>query len=495
MNMENFLRSGYKGNLLALIAGALLTLSFAPFYIYPLAIISPAVLFALWLRLNKKQAFWRGWIYGLGFFGTGVSWVFISINEYSDATVAMATILTMLFVAVLAVFPGFTGYLAKRFFKRRTENQIIFAMPAIWLLLEWARSWIFTGFPWLLLGDSQLFSPLKGYAPVFGVYGITLAVAVSSGLLLNSAINFRKDNKKRAVINLLIMGLIWSTGAGLSAIKWTKPSGDPIKVSLIQGNIDQGNKWDQSKLMPTLDLYKNLTEKHLDSKIIIWPEDAVPLPLQYAEGFIEDVADKAKANNSTVITGIPVKNGEENTYFNAVVAVGSNYSYYLKNRLVPFGEYTPLQKYLKGFMQQFNLPMANMVPGGIKNQKPLLIGDLKIATFICYEIAYPELARFKGDDTGILLTVSNDAWFGKSIALAQHFAMAQMRSLELGRPSIFVSNTGITAIAKPNGALQSSISPHKVNVLTDTIQPMTGTTYWQKHGMDPILLMMLVFYL
>ncbi len=492
MKIDQLLKPGIFGNCLALLAGAILTLAFAPFFIFPLAILSPALLLALWLHLTPKQAFLRGWLFGLGLFGTGVYWVFISIHTYGNASILLAGFITSVFIAFLALFPAYCGYLLNRYFPYPTEAKIIFAFSSIWLLLEWIRSWLFTGFPWLLLGDSQIYSPLKGYAPIMSVYGVSLVVLLSSGLLVNSVIKAHKHHYKSMVLNLLLIGTLWITGYGLSFLSWTKPQGSPIQVSLIQGNIDQGVKWSDDHLASTLKLYHKLTQENWGSKIIIWPENAIPLSLQNAMPFVDKLGEEAKDNKATLITGIPIQNGNENNYFNAVIAVGHDFNFYLKQRLVPFGEYTPFANYLTKVMDHFNIPMSSMVPSNRKT-KPLYAQGIEIATFICYEIAFPELVKLQNDNIGILLTVSNDAWFGHSIASSQHMAMAQMRAIELARPVLFVSNTGITSIIRPNGTIQSSIPAFQTAVLTDKVQAMTGKTLWQKRGMDSLLLMAISF--
>jgi len=490
--LQNLLKPGCSGNCLALFAGAILTLAFAPFFIFPLAILSPALLLGLWLYVTPKQAFLRGWLFGLGFFGTGVYWVFISIHTYGNASVLLAGFITCVFIAFLALFPAIAGYLLNRYFPYPKESKIIFAFSALWLLLEWIRSWIFTGFPWLLLGDSQIYSPLKGYAPVLGVYGVSFAVLLSSGLLVNSIIKAYKHNYKNMTINLFLIGTIWVIGGGLSFLQWTKPQGSPIQVSLVQGNIDQELKWSFDHLALTLNLYRTLTQENWGSKLIIWPENAIPLSLQNAMDFVDNISKEAKDNNATLITGIPIQNGNENNYFNAVIAIGNDYNFYLKQKLVPFGEYTPFANYLTKIMDHFKIPMSSMVPSN-QETKPLFAQGLEIATFICYEIAFPELVRAQSDRVGILLTVSNDAWFGHSIASAQHMAMAQMRAIELRKPALFVSNTGITSIIRPDGTIQSAIPPFKTAVLTDKVQAMSGKTLWQQRGMDPLLLSMITF--
>jgi len=492
MKLNQLFKFGTMGNILALLAGAMLTLAFAPFSLFPLAILSVALLLGLWLTVTPKEAFLRGFLYGLGLFGTGVYWVFISIHTYGETSVFLAGLITAALIAILAVFPALVGYILNRYFPYNDYSKLFFAFPAIWLLFEWVRSWIFTGFPWLYLGSSQITSPLKGYAPIFSVYGVSLAVLASASLLVSITLKLRDKNYKTAITQASFLLAIWVIGGLLCFKSWTEPQGKPIQVSLVQGNIEQNLKWSYDQIIPTLSHYQRLTDAHWGSKIIIWPEAAIPISLQQAQSFLETLANSAKEHQATVITGIPAKHGVDNTYYNAIVAVGSDYSYYLKRRLVPFGEYTPFPRLLKKVMSTFNIPMSDMVRGEAP-PKPLSIQGLKIAAFICYEIAFPEQVNQKDADVSVLLTVSNDGWFGHSIAQAQHLEMAQMRALELGRPLLFVSNTGLTAIIKPDGKIQSSVPPFQSIVLTDVVQPMIGKTPWQRRGMDGILLIIISF--
>lgn len=477
------------GNILAFFAGCLLTLAFAPFSLFPLAIFSPAILLWLWLPVTPKQAFWRGWLYGLGFFGTSVYWVFISIHTFGNAPIPLAALITGCFIALLALFPALNGYLLNRFFPEKNGRKMICAFPAIWVLLEWIRSWFCTGFPWVLLGDSQLYSPLKGFAPIYGVYGVSLAVLICSGILVHAICNSIKGKYKSVYGSLFSFILVWLIGGGLTFIVWTHPQGKPIQVSLVQGNIPQDIKWSPEHLQPTLDSYLSLTRAHWNSQIIIWPEDAIPLPLQNAISFVSQLDIEAREHHVSLITGIPVKKDNNGDYYNAVIVIGASTDAYLKHQLVPFGEYTPIPSLLKPVMGFFDIPMSNLTASTGK-PKPMIVDGVKIATFICYEIAYPELVVSQGTDIGMLLTVSNDAWFGHSIASAQHLAIAQMRALEMGRPLLFVSNTGITAIIKPNGMIQSAAPMDKTAVLTDSVQPTQGKTLWQRRSMDAILILL-----
>ncbi|HSW69675.1 MAG TPA: apolipoprotein N-acyltransferase [Gammaproteobacteria bacterium] len=492
MKFNNFFAAGIKGDFLAIAAGILLTFAFAPLRLYPLAVILPAILYALWQNVTPARAFLRGWLFGLGFFGAGIYWVFISIHTFGNASCFLAGFFTVGLIAILSLFPGLTGFLLNRYFPYPDYSRIFYAFPTIWVFLEWVRSWIFTGFPWLLLGYSQITSPLKGFAPIIGVYGLSLLVLFSSCLLIQIYIFITQKNYRNSILYLLILILLWGAGAYLNTISWTQALGKPVTVSLVQGNIAQEMKWSPDHLQSTLDTYQKLTGPHWNSKIIIWPESAIPIPMQNAVDFLASMDNIAKKNHAAFITGIPVHLADGKGYYNAVITLGNGKGYYLKHRLVPFGEYTPFHPWLDKFLDVLNIPMSDFV-AATDPPLPLIANGVKIGTFICYEIAFPEMVA--ASDSNIFLTVSNDAWFGHSIAQAQHLEMAQMRAAENGRPVLFVSNNGTTAVINPDGKIKSEAPPYVPYVLTDTVQPMQGQTHWQKQRMDPVLFTIILFIL
>lgn len=494
MKNSVFFTKKYLVNILSVVAGILLTFAFAPARIYPLAILMPALIFMFWQNVSPRIAFKRGWLFGLGLFGAGVYWVFISIHTFGDASIFLAGLITIGLIAILAIFPALTGYFLNRYFPYNSRSRIFFAFPAIWVFMEWVRSWIFTGFPWLLLGYTQINSPLKGYAAILGVYGISLLVLFSSSLLIQTVTAIRQKNVKHALYFGFIFIAIWAVGAYLNTKTWTQPVGKPIKVSLVQGNIPQQMKWSAEYVQSTLDTYAKLSEPHWDSNIIIWPESAVTIPLQNAEDFLNDMDVTAKKHHATFITGIPVQVPDTQNYYNAVITLGNGKGYYLKHRLVPFGEYTPFHEWVGKLLDILKIPMSDFIPSTEKSD-PILANGIKIATFICYEIAFPEMVLDQDPQINLLLTVSNDAWFGHSIAQAQHLEMAQMRAAENGRPVLFVSNNGITAIIDATGKIKVAAPPYVPYVLTDTVQPVQGKTPWQNRGMDPVLFFMVMLIL
>jgi apolipoprotein N-acyltransferase len=485
MKLKSLFSAGFIGDMIALLAGALLTLSFAPFNAYPLAIVSPAVLLGEWLYVTKRRAFYRGFLYGLGLFGTGVYWVYISIHTFGEAPVWLSVFITVGFVAILALFPAFTGYFLNRYFPVNNFNKTVLAFPTYWILLEWARSWLFSGFPWLSLGYSQMNSWLRGWATILSVYGVSLGLLLTSSLLVTCIFWYKEQQFKPIMKSLFFIIAMWVLGGLILLVNWSHPYGTPLTVSLVQGNIPQSIKWSPEAVQPTLDRYHSLTNNHWDSNIIIWPEGAIPVPLPAASGIIDKLNQEAVDHHATLITGIPSRAGLSHDYYNTVVTLGKEQTVYIKFRLVPFGEFTPFSRYLKPLLSHLNIPMSDFIPGPVKPAQ-LRAANINISAFICYEIAFPEQVN-RRVDSGFLLTVSDDAWFGHSIAQAQHLQMAQMRSLELAKPQFFVGNDGLTAFINQKGLVTDIAPPFEPYVLTAKVRPYMGATPWQLFGMDPLL--------
>ena len=467
------MKNQHLNDLLALIAGILLTLAFAPISIKLLAIIAPAILLTTWLNCSAKRALWRGWLFGLGHFGSGVYWVYISIHSFGGVPLALAYLLTFGFVAILAIFPALAGGWLNSLFKKNNAAKLVFAFPVYWVILEWLRGWIFTGFPWLTLGDSQVGIPLSGFATVFSSYGVSLFALITSGLLVYL---FYCDKKYRfaAIISIV---LLWGAGFVLNHMEWTTP--DRVQsVTLVQGNIEQSIKWSEDQVQPTIDTYTTLSKNYwIDNNIVIWPEAAVPLSTPAADSLLKPIADNSKAHNSTLITGIPVEDFSNDAIYNGIIVLGQGSGQYLKRHLVPFGEYFPASNLMKPLMGILEIPMSNF-DAGKNHQTNIEINHIQFASFICYEIAYSLEVRNNLQNANVLLVISDDAWFGKSSAQAQHEEIAQMRAIETGRYVLFTSNNGITTIINNRGVSEKSIPAFKANVLDGQFVSMTGNTPW-----------------
>lgn len=475
----------------AFLLGCGLTLAFAPYEVFPLAVIAPAGLLALWLRSSAKQAFWLGFAFGLGLFGAGVYWVYISIHDIGHVAPLLAGLITCGMIAFLSLYPATVGYLLNRYFPINNSTKMLCAFPSLWVFSEIIRSWLFTGFPWLLLGYSQTNSPLRGFAPVFSVYGVSLALVITSALIVNAVIKYKQNDFRSTYQQLLAVTILWASGSLLSLIPWTQPQGQSIPVSLVQGNIPQTLKWSPEHLQLSFDTYVKLTDPLWSKdRLVIWPEAAIPVPLQDTTEFIDTMDAIALDNDAHLILGIPIQARDKSGYYNAIVTLGKEKKVYLKRLLVPFGEYTPFADLLNTF-NFLHLPLPGGTARGNVTQDPLLIGKIKILPSICYEIAFPEFSRSTDKTIGLLLTLTNDAWFGKSIAQAQHLQMAEMRALEMKRPVLFVSNDGITAIIDSDGRVTAAAPPYQQYVLNGTVQPLYGLTPWMLNGDDPVAFIMI----
>ena len=483
-------RPGWPGNLLALVAGALTPLALAPFDLWPLALLSIA-LFYLGLReLKPGQAALRGWFYGFGLFAAGTSWVYVSIHDYGAASPLLAAGLTLAFVAGLGLLFALAGSVWARWL-RRSEAPLAdaLAFAALWLAQEAFRSWFLSGFPWLYAGYSQLDGPLAGLAPLGGMWLISFMLALSAALLINLP---RLRARKAWLCTALALLLApWLAALALQGKAWTIPAGEPLSVAAIQGNVQQNLKWEPEQLNAQLRLYRDLSLSARPSDLIIWPETAVPVLKEFAEDYLASMARFANERQSALITGVPIRqlNAQgEKRYYNGITAIGMGEGTYLKQKLVPFGEYVPLQDLLRGLIAFFDLPMSDFARGP-EGQPLLLAKGYRIAPYICYEVVYPEFAASLAAQSHLLLTVSNDTWFGTSIGPAQHLQMAQMRALEAGRWMIRPTNNGITVLIDPFGRITARLPQFEPGVLYGEVVPMQQLTPYLRWRAWPLLIL------
>lgn len=469
--------------LAALLCGASASLAFAPYSLPLFAVLSVAGLWLLLRERSPRQAMRRGWLFGLGFFGAGTSWIYVSIHTYGNASVPLAGGLTFLFCAALALLFAIQAWVGARWFRGKGAW---IGFIAIWWLFEWLRSWFLTGFPWLYLGYAWTDSPLRSLAPVTGVWGLsflTLLVAVGAA---ESALQRRIKPLLPATLLVALTLLLPN--------QWTIKSGEAFKAAVMQPDVPQLEKWNPQRLDGILNQLIDMTRAHPEAELIIWPENAIPT-------FYYQVADQlqpllTELGSRTLVTGLPTSeldpdDAQRRLYHNSVAALGNTPGVYHKQRLVPFGEYVPMESLLRGLIEFFNLPMSSFsLPR--QPQEPLQAGPYELGVAICYEIAYPELVRESGQLSDILLTVSNDTWFGRSIGPDQHLQMARMRALENGRWVIRGTNNGITALIDPQGQISAELPVDQAGVLTGEVTPMQGRTPYQVTGVYPLLILNLL---
>lgn len=469
---------------LALFLGIAMVLGYAPFYLFLLPVMGLAAIFGLILgQSSAGRAALVAFCFGLGMFGAGVSWIYVSLHIYGAMPVVLAAAATGLFCAVLALFPALFGVLC--WLTRRYPLSIrLLTVPSLWTGAEWLRGTLFTGFPWLGVGYTQVpGSPLSGYAPVFGVYGLSAVIAASAASLLFLVV---VPTRRKAVPMALMFG-IWAIGAMLQQVAWTSPAAPPFSVALVQGNIAQDRKWRGEEVTPTLQTYLSMVKKS-SAQLIVMPETAIPVFAdQLPPTYMEMLTSHALARNANVILGI-VERTDVNgniSYHNSAVSTGvSPAQVYQKQHLVPFGEYIPP---LFGWVLDIlHIPLTDMVPGG-RAQPALELTGEKVAINICFEDVFGEEIIRALPEATLLVNLSNIAWFGDSLALPQHLQISQTRALETGRYMLRATNTGTTAVIDQRGRVVKQAPPHQAHVLTGVAQGFTGATPYVRWGNVPVL--------
>ena len=497
-----------RTSIAALLLGAASVAGYAPLYLYPLPVITLALFAWIWTQAESpRRAFALGWWFGAGFFLTGVSWVYVSLHNFGAMPAPLAALATLLFCAFLALFPAAAIYGCAKW-RAPAWVRLTLLMPALWVLTEWLRSWIFTGFPWLAVGYSQVpSSALAGYAPILGVYGVGIATVASAGLI--AVLARRGRSAAEAHANAGALGLaasaairhpaalallaIWATGYGLTQVRWTDPVGAPIRVSLLQGNIPQDIKWTPQGLRETLTAYHELALQS-DAKLIVFPETALPLFLhQVPAEYLESLAAHARSNQGDVLIGVPERLPSGEYYNSAISAGASPAQVYRKSHLVPFGEFIPLRPVLAWIVNVLAIPLQDFSRGTLK-PTPMDLAGQRVAVNICYEDAFGEEIIRQLPEATLLVNVSNVAWFGRSIAPMQHLQISQTRALETGRYMLRATNTGVTGIVNERGVAVKVAPQFEAAAVTGEVQGHTGATpfvRWGNYAMVALCLLLI----
>lgn len=463
---------------LSLTAGGLTTLAFAPFDLNWLIFFTLIVPFYFWNRLPAKQAAINAWLFALGLQCTGVSWIYYSLHVHGSAPVIFAALLIFLLCCYLSLYTALSVYTVNRFLPDNPGLRFLLFYPASWIIFEWLQGHVMTGFSWMQLGYTQIDMPLSGYAPVAGNHAVAGLIALTAGciaLLVNRSVQL-KSRAGFAMLSLIL--IIWLLGGLAKTVNWTEAEGEALKVSVIQGNIPQKDKWKQSMRQLTMDRYRDLSLAQKDADLIVWPETAVPDYWYRVVPYIRQLKDEMQARDADLLLGIFVKN-DKKRLLNSVISV--NGKVYSKRHLVPLGEYIPLRFLVEFFNQFVKIPMSDIVSGD-EYQPLLTVHGIPLALSICFEDAFSRDVIKDLPEAKILLNVSNDAWFEDSIEPHQHHAIARMRALETGRYMIRSTNTGITSFIGPHGEVIKQLPQFKVAVLNGDIQPMSGATPFVRWG-------------
>lgn len=466
----------------AFVAGLLLPLAFAPLDLFPLAIFSPALLFYLWRDGSPARAAWRGWLFGLGMFGVGISWVFVSMHNFGNMPVPLAAFATFLLVALLSLYLALLGFVQARWFERRHVAHAALVLPALWVLFEWWRGWFLSGFPWLNLGYSQIDTPLAGYAPLAGVYGVGVVTALSAGLLVAW-----RAHPARAPLLLGGVIALWLGGLALTYIEWATPDGAPLRATMVQANVALRDKWDPRQRPRILERYQQLSISAPASELIVWPEAAIPAALHQVDPvYLDALREFARTRNTDVLFGVIESSDDRRHYYNSAVVVGRESGVYRKQHLVPLGEYTPLEPLLRWLMNSFDIPMSDFSPAP-GPQSPLPLAGRLAGLSVCYEDAFGEEVIRSLPQASVLVNVSEDAWFGDSLAPHQRLQMARMRAREAARPMLRAANTGPSAAIDHRGNVLARSAQFRPQLLYAEVQPMRGATAYVLTGNWPVV--------
>ena len=447
------------------------------------------------LAYKTQQVFKSAWLFGLGYFGAGISWVHVSIADHGGVPLVGSIALMLLLCGYLALFPAVLFKLLSRYF---TPSVWPLALPFGWLMMEWIRAWFLTGFPWLSIGYSQSNGILASFYPLVGEIGLSALILL---VTTSAAVGIAQKRWLHAIVPTFVLGV---SAMVLSNIQWTSPNGIVKTVALVQGNIAQSTRFDPQKDLLAMQLYKDMSTPYWNSDIIIWPEAAVSRLEPLVQDYLSELDTHATNTNTGLITGLINYEFSSDIAFNTLAALGidskgNNTPYalnhtkrYAKHHLLPIGEFVPFEALLRPLAPIFDLPMSSFSRGDYV-QANLVAGNVHFAPAICFEIAFPaQIAANLRPETQALVTVSNDAWFGNSHGPHQHMQIAQVRAKEFGLPLLRATNNGVTAIVDHNGNVQSQLAQFEASVLSDSIQLVDGITPYRRFANWPIWLLALL---
>lgn len=499
----------FKFAIAAIVSGASLTLSFAPFRFWIFSYLSLITL--IWLFINNKTSKINiGFAWGLGFFGSNISWIFVSIYKYGGTHWSLAVLITLMFIALLALFPAVNLILLKKFKLNNLQDwRFLIAFPSSWVLIEILRGWIFTGFPWGLLGYTQLNSSLKYYASFFGVYGVSFIVAFIALLLakLFTSFSLFTISKKKLQIILIIV-VFYIIGFLIKNINFVNYRSIENKtVAIVQGNIAPNDKFLFSNVenlikrisevywQPTKDLIINRKSNSIDLiDLVIWPENSLPLEIDDpdAKDLLNNIDQFAAQNNFGLLLGVPIAAKTDNYFYNSVLGLGKAYGVYHKINLVPFGDYVPLESWFRGIINFFDLPMSSFIKGP-NNQPAIIFKKNNILATVCYDIVYASQLRERvvNSRASVVVAVSEDGWFGDSLGPHQHLDIARMRAIEVGRYILRATTSGISGVIDNYGNIINQTSMFKKVILVSHYQDCFNQTIWNKIGNTPVIIFLI----
>ncbi|HSH40735.1 MAG TPA: apolipoprotein N-acyltransferase [Arenicellales bacterium] len=463
--------------LAAAAAGGIGVLGFGPIGQFWAVLLSAAALLWLWWDATPRRAAWLGFAWGAGLFGIGVSWVYVSMHVYGHMPPWMAVVVVIVFVAILSLYPALVGWVFRRWLARRALIGALAGLPALWALAEWVRGWALSGFPWLSLGYSQVDSWLSGWSPVLGVYGVSWLVMLTAALAVAA---LRRGLRPWWAAAVAVA--VWGGGLGMGQVRWAEPQGDPLEVALVQGNVSLDRKWDADERPRILNRYLSLSNHLEDRDLVVWPESALPYFIHEVDNRIWESMRRHPADFVLGMLESRTDGRSVRTYNSVVAITEDDPQLYRKVHLVPFGEYLPLEPLFGWVIDYLKIPMSDFDAWDGPEQGPLQAAGTGLGMTVCYEDAFPEETIKPLPAAGVLVNVSEDAWFGDSLAPHQRIQMARMRAMESARPMLRAANTGVSAIIDHRGRLTASSQQFVATVVKGPVQPMQGATPFVRWG-------------
>jgi apolipoprotein N-acyltransferase len=470
----------------AFVAGASLNLAFAPFGWWPIAVLAPAALFALIRGLPPRRAGWSGAAFGVGLFAFGTYWLYTCIHVFGLVPLWLTLVLQTALVASMAIYPAALCYLANRFWLKTGTTRDWLVLPVLWVLLEWLRGWALSGFPWLSLGYALIDSPLAGWAPLLGVYGVTwsaVMIAVALTVLLTPSLEL-----SRRLGALGLAAALFATPMLTAHHDWTRPAGPVLPIAAVQGAVSQDLKWQQNNRDATIDRYDRLTAQAWGARLIVWPEAALPVLANQIPDYLQQLGAEGRAHGADFAIGLVNFDPAGNHYYNGLLVLSdSGGGWYYKRHLVPFGEYFPVPSFVRSWLRLMSLPYDD-ITAGLPNQPVLRAAGQTLGLTICYEDAFGSDQLAVLGRATLLINVTNNAWYGNSTAPHQHLQISRMRALEAGRYLVRAANDGITAAIGPHGEIVARLPQFKEAVLRALVRPLTGLTPYARGGNYPVVI-------
>lgn len=473
--------------LCSIFLGLIATFGFAPYNMWPITLGAVVGLLILISSVKSlKAVFCATALFFTSLNLITLNWLSFVMEGFGEMPALAVWPIIALFSFLLSISYSIATVFSKKFSKNRRSVMICAYIPALFVIADFINGYALGGFPWVYLGNTCIDSPFSGFAPLLGVRGINLIFMFTAGALAMAAL--------RKFLYLPFVAIILAIGSFSSSINYVSPAQE-LKVALVQGNITQSLHIDSERLNMIIakywDLSRDLFKNH---DLVVWPESALPLTIENGLGLLSDLNAVAYENKANLVTGL-LSTDANGKIFNSILVLGkdqelSDFSTYNKRKLVPFGEFVPFATVLRPLGKIFNIPMSSFSKG-LSEQKPLEAANIQFTPAICYEAIYPNVvSSINNDETQAILMVSNDSWFGPTRAPWQHLDMARMRSLELQKPMLRCTNSGVTTIIDPQGNLEKTIAIDKEGVLSTTFKTYKGMTPYAKYGDTPVVFLM-----